>query len=272
MKLTNENYFSKEAMKEYLSVSQFKSFIGTGAFEGCPACAMAELNGEYTREISDAMLKGSYVDCMLTEPHKAEGFAKEHPEMFSTRGETKGQLKSTFTRCIQMVDRVKKDEMCMKFLDGEKQKILTGELFGAKWKIKVDALETKFITDLKTCESITKTYYSPVHGRYVNFIDYYDYVLQAGIYQRIVEQNIGKRLPFFILAVSSETVTDIGIYQIDNESIDERLKDLESQVSLVQAYKSGQIEPPRCEHCNYCKETKVITAPLNYLQLGGKLD
>lgn len=29
MKLTNENYYSLEANKEYVSVSQFKDFVGT---------------------------------------------------------------------------------------------------------------------------------------------------------------------------------------------------------------------------------------------------
>ena len=29
MQLTNENYYSKEANEEYLSVSQYKDFMGT---------------------------------------------------------------------------------------------------------------------------------------------------------------------------------------------------------------------------------------------------
>ena len=56
MNLTADNYFSKEADMEYMSNSQFKSFMR------CQAAAMAELNGEYQRERSSAMLIGSYVD------------------------------------------------------------------------------------------------------------------------------------------------------------------------------------------------------------------
>jgi len=56
MKLTEKNYFSQKANEEFMSVSQFK------AFDKCPASAMAELKGEFTREKTTALLVGSYVD------------------------------------------------------------------------------------------------------------------------------------------------------------------------------------------------------------------
>ena len=46
MILTAENYFSKEADREYLSVSQYKNFMGTIGRPACEAEAMAKLNGE----------------------------------------------------------------------------------------------------------------------------------------------------------------------------------------------------------------------------------
>ena len=56
MKLTSSNYFSKEAQKTFWSVSQFK------AFDNCEAQGLAEALGEYTRQETDALLVGSYVD------------------------------------------------------------------------------------------------------------------------------------------------------------------------------------------------------------------
>ena len=47
MILTAENYFSKEADREYLSVSQYKKFMGTLGRVGCEAEALACLNGEW---------------------------------------------------------------------------------------------------------------------------------------------------------------------------------------------------------------------------------
>lgn len=74
MKLTQRNYFSPRANKEYMSVSQFKSF------EKCPAAALAEIKGKYKREKTTALMVGSYVDAHF------EGmlatFAKENPEIF----------------------------------------------------------------------------------------------------------------------------------------------------------------------------------------------
>ena len=59
MILTNENYFSKEADMEYMSVSQFK------AFEQCEAAALASVKGEWERTKTTALLVGSYVDAHL---------------------------------------------------------------------------------------------------------------------------------------------------------------------------------------------------------------
>ena len=52
MFLTESNYYSPEANKEFLSVSQYKDFIGTWAKPGCEARAMAKLNGEWEEEVT----------------------------------------------------------------------------------------------------------------------------------------------------------------------------------------------------------------------------
>ena len=54
--LTNENYFSKENQMKYMGTSQYKSFCN------CEAGTLAEINGEYEREKTSALLVGSYVD------------------------------------------------------------------------------------------------------------------------------------------------------------------------------------------------------------------
>ena len=50
MKLITSNYYSSEANREFMSVSQFKDFMK------CPAMAMAKLNGAYERDFSKALL------------------------------------------------------------------------------------------------------------------------------------------------------------------------------------------------------------------------
>ena len=81
MKLTNENYFSAEAMQEYISVSQYKDFMGTMGKLGCEAEAMAKLKGEWKMEMTIPLLVGSYVDAHF------EGslniFRSQTPEIFT---------------------------------------------------------------------------------------------------------------------------------------------------------------------------------------------
>lgn len=43
MLLTSENYYSREANEEYLSVSQYKDFMGTYGKPGCEEYALSKL-------------------------------------------------------------------------------------------------------------------------------------------------------------------------------------------------------------------------------------
>lgn len=343
MQLTSENYYSVEANKHYMSVSQLKNFIGTPFMPGCEKRALAEINGEYEREKTDALLVGSYVDIALTgTKSEMDKFIADNPQIVSSRGATAGQLKSQYQHANTMIDRVKRDKFFMRTLEGEHQVIMTGEIFGVPFKIKVDNLADKAIVDLKTCESLTKIYYA--EGRRMNFIEYHNYILQGAIYQEIVRQNtlsrtyyliystrlengenevfyksnpfvtLGKNslsinelemelgidkkflnkqvlyyeklhnrkatgiekelvcedkvLPFFLSCVSKEKVPDLGVFQIDNETLAECLESLEDDIKYVQMLKNGEVEPRECGCCDYCKEHKIITKPINWLDLG----
>ena len=157
--LTPDNYYEKESNKRYCSVSQYKSFIGCGAYSGCEFKALAEINGDYVRDVSEELLIGSYVDCALTEPDKLPQFIEEHPEMIAKTGANKGNLKKDFVKADMMIARAKRDPFFMKTLEGETQVIMTGEIEGVPFKIKMDSYkEGKFICDLKTAKSITEGY------------------------------------------------------------------------------------------------------------------
>ena len=219
MKITEKNYFSTEVKKNFLDVSTFKDFVGIPAREGCEERALASLNGDFETEKSNALLLGSLVDEMLlgTEDSLLQ-FKLENQQMFSSRGETKGQLKAEFRKGEEMVARAKQDAKFMKYLEGEHQRIMTGTLFGMDWRIKIDNyMENKAIVDLKTCEDMRKVYYA--NGSRYNFIDYFGYVLQGAIYQEIVFQNTGKKLPFYFACISKQTIPDIELIYIDDETL-----------------------------------------------------
>ena len=126
--LTPENYYSQEANMQYVSVSQYKDFNGTTGKLGCEAYAMAKLRGEVEEVSTTPLLVGSYVDAYF------EGtlptFSAQHPEIFSSRGKTAGELKAEYKQASAMIDRAEKDKVFMQYMAGDKQVIMTGEING----------------------------------------------------------------------------------------------------------------------------------------------
>jgi hypothetical protein len=247
MKLTDANYFSKKASKEFMSVSQWK------AFNKCPASALAEIKGKYEREKSTALLVGSYVDSFFegTLPK----FIRENPEIFKRDG----SLKSEYIQAEAIIQRIQKDKLFMEYLSGEKQVIMTGEINDVKIKIKIDSYHPDKIVDLKIMRDF-ESVYSPESGRQPWF-EAWGYDIQGAVYQEIVRQNTGEKLPFFLATATKEKVTDLDIVHIDQKMLDYALERFKQNLEYFDAVKKGVIEPVRCEKCEYCKQTKVLKEP-----------
>jgi hypothetical protein len=81
------------------------------------------------------------------------------------------------------------------------------------------------------------------------------------VYQRIVEEVTGERLPFYIVAVTKEKVPDVAVIQIPQPVLDTALKIVESKIDRFDLVKTGEIPPERCGKCEFCKKTKILTAP-----------
>lgn len=251
--LTSSNYFSKEAMTEYWSVSQFKQFCR------CPASAIAEMNGEYERETSTALLVGSYVDAFFTGDKGATGrFALEHPEMFRKDGVPKAE----FRQAEKMIEAVKRQRTMLEFLNGDKQQIFTGELFDVPWKVKLDVYGGTYISDLKTVKDFNPIYEQGFGWR--SWIEYWHYDIQGAIYQKIVEQNTGQRKPFYIVAVTKEKVPDVAVIHLPQHILDTALKVVEAKIDRFDLMKKGIIPAERCEVCDYCKQSKVLGDPIEF--------
>ena len=147
----------------------------------------------------------------------------------------------------------------MRHMAGQKQIIMTGELFGAKWKIKMDSyFPDTLIVDLKCMKSLREANFLKDFG-YLDFIRYWGYDIQGAVYQKIVEINTGKKLPFKIAAASKEEYPDIEVIQVEQALMDEALAEVEKNVPHILSLKNGEYEPIRCERCDYCKHTKVLT-------------
>lgn len=232
MKLTNENYYSKEVNEQYFSVSQYKDFMN------CEAMAIAKINGTYKQKTTRAMLIGSFVDAYFE--GTLEQFMIKNPEIFTR----KNQLRNEFQKANEIISRIKKDKLFMKFMSGEKQKILTFELFGVHWKMKMDSfIKDTCITDLKVIANF-KT------------LPYWRYDLQGAIYQKGVELNFGMQLPFYLAVATKEKVIDLDIFQITQSTLDIALNEIENNLIRYDEMKKGIREVTYCGHCDYCKSIK----------------
>ena len=259
MILTEQNYFTPEADKEYMSVSLFKSF------QECQAATMARIRSEWHQEPSESMLLGSYVHAHFS--GDLEQFKAQHPEMISSKGPTKGELKVGFQKAHKMIETLEKDEFCKFVLAGEKEKIITAELFGVPWKTKIDVLTDKRIVDLKTTKNIYDLSWNPVNQCKETFIEKYQYLLQAAIYSEVerIASNSDKWKEFLFVVVSSEEEPDKAIIAVDDDLlIEHNLRWAEGQLQHIIPVWKGEQEPERCGKCAYCRSTKKITKVTRY--------
>lgn len=254
MLLNKENYFSKQANAEYWSVSQFK------AFNRCEAAGLAEARGIYEREETDALLIGSYVDAYFS--GEIEEFTERNRDkMFSKRG---GGLLAKFQAANDMINRVESDPLMNEFLEGDKQVIKTAELFGVPWKIKIDVYHEDRIVDFKTVRDFGDIFDKGYGWR--SWVEYWGYDIQGAIYQKTEQIATGRSepLPFYLAAVTKERVPDIAVVEIPNHILEAALGLVEAKIERFDLIKSGDVNPIRCEKCNYCKKTKILTQPEIY--------
>lgn len=261
--LTNENYHSPEARHNYMGVSLFKEF------EKCEVMGLAKANGEFEEKTSDALLFGAYVDAYFS--NELEDFIATHPEMFTKQGTLKANFKN-IEEVIQAIENAEDDEgekIMLKYLNGEKQVIMVGDIAGVPWKIKIDAYHPdKLIVDQKIMKDMEPVWVNR-NGYNVktDFIDAYGYDLQGASYQYIVEQNTGKKLPFVLAITTKEECPDNELVKIDQEYLDAALDRIKAKVGRYWDIINGKVQPVGCGHCPACRKIKKITGVKSYKEL-----
>lgn len=255
--LNNQNYFSSESALKFMSASQFKSF------QNCEAQALAEIKGKFKRDSEKPLLIGSYVDSWFE--GTLDKFKETHPEIFLKSG----GLKADYVQADEIIARVQRDEKFMKYMSGQKQVIFTGEISGVQFKGKLDSYhEGKCIVDLKVIKDFEPLW---KNGRKMSFVEAWGYDIQGAIYQELVYQSTGQRLPFFICAVTKEKTPNLEIISIPQERLDECLELVKINAPHYQQIKSGDVEPTKCNKCDYCKSIKKIENIIDYRDLNPEL-
>lgn len=271
--VTAENYFSREMNMAYMGATQFK------AFDRCEAAALAELRGEYAPAASTAMLIGSYVDAYFS--GELPVFQAQHPEIFKRDG----SLKVEFVHAQDVIARMESDELYMLLMSGKKQVILTGEIAGVPFKVKIDSLldaeasrhiaeqfpETAevmgmcdgAVVDQKVMRDMANVWSDEERAK-VPFAQFYGYDIQGAIYQAIE----GHMLPFILAVGTKEDAPDIGALYIPDAELAAKLAEVEDRAPRYQAIKEGRIAPRRCGKCAYCHMTKKLRGIVDYREAG----
>ena len=250
MILTNDNYYSSEANLEYMSVSQFKDF------RKCEAMALASLRGEWERPKTTALLVGSYIDAWFE--GTLEEFKWTNPEIFTKSG----RLRAEFIQAEELIEFISKDPMFMEYMAGEKQIIMSTEMFGTLWKIKIDSYHPgRMIVDGKVMRSMER-----IMGK--SFVEHWSYDLQMAVYSEVVRRVTGLSLATYLAVVTKQEPPDKDVILIPEWRRIELLEEVERDMPHILAVKSGEIPPIRCGVCEYCRATKMLTEPIDFELVG----
>lgn len=256
MELTKENYYSEQANMEYMGATQFKDF------QKCEREALAKIMGDVKAKQTTAMLIGSYVDAYFS--GELDDFKEKNPQIFKRDG----TLLKDFEQANDIIQAIENDPLMMKYLGGEHQVIMTGEISGVKFKIKVDSLLPNCIVDQKIMSSINDLEWRQDGDGYwhkdVDFVQAFGYDIQGAIYREIVRQNTGKLLPFILAVATKEEGCDRVLLEIDPIFLDNALSLVKHECVRYDMIKKGIIPPTGCENCPTCRKSHVCERVLSY--------
>lgn len=261
-KLNRDNYYDL-ATESYMSFSLYKRF------KKCETEAMAYLNGELPeeKETNKNLLVGNYLHTYFESEQAHTDFIEENKkELISSKGNTKGKLKSDYRLADKMIKALNQQDLFKGVYQGKKEVILTGELFGMNWKVRIDCLhvpkdesDVAYFCDLKTSKNLHAKFWNNELHEWQPFVTAYNYDLQMAIYQEIIRQNYGMTFAPFIFGVSKEDVPEVMGIEFKQAELDEPLSALEVDMPHIIRLLKGEEEPLSCGRCDYCKAHNQLT-------------
>lgn len=263
--LNSKTYFSPESNLKYLDCSTYKAMVGTPSRKGCEKRALAIAKGEYIQPKTIPLLVGSYVDAYFE--GTLTDFLRENMDSIYTKAsikkcaDGKGELEllSDFKQADVMIKRAVREPLFMKYMEGDKQVILTADIDGVPIRVKLDSYDGHRITDLKTSQTITKTFYAADLGERLNFAEHFGYIEQGYFYKEAVRQNFGKDLPFYLAVITKDKFNNephpfVKVIQIPDKVIEDKGKEIRQKIHSVWSVLQGEVEPIGCGVCEYCAD------------------
>lgn len=261
MELTRDNYYTAEADMAYMSCSQYQAFCE------CEAKEIAKLEGRWVEEEREAFIVGNYFHTAFESAEAHAQFVAEHEDVIFKKAKKDGtrEMYAPYVQADKMIDTARRDPLIKSLIDmpGENEKIMTGELFGIPWRVRLDKYvpEGRLIIDWKTCANIQELKWSDKLHEKVTFIDAYGYMMRAAVYTEIERQFSGASddASFIIVAISKQDYPDKEALLLNHrQRYDYELEEIKSRIHTFQAIKEGRVKPRRCGSCDYCRATKRL--------------
>jgi len=274
MLLTTDNYYSAEADREFMSCSQYQGWME------CEAKQLAKLEGRWVDESPEAFIVGNYFHTYFEGPEAHKQFCDEHfDDIFKTKTTKARGLEVTgkyapYETADRMIAVAERDPLIKGFAEmpGDNEVIMTGELFGLPWRIRVDKYvpDGRVIIDWKTTKNIWETSYNPALRERETFIETYGYMMRAAVYSEIEKQTSGAETDpqFIIVAISKQDPPDKEVLLLNHRTrYDWELERVKENLVNIRQAKSGYVKPRRCGYCDYCRATKVLYQIRPYYKL-----
>lgn len=260
IKLTKSNYYSHDTDFQYMSFSVFRDF------EQCEAATLAKLKGDWEPSSNpEPLLVGNYVHSYFESPEAHQEFVEANKsEILSSRGKTKGQLKSSYKVADGMIKALSEDDFFnYVYAPGDKEVIVTGELFGHQWKGKIDSLclDRGYFCDLKTVDDFHKGHWNPELRQKTNFVEDRGYHMQMAIYQELIKQTFGIDCQPYIFGVSKQVPPDKIAISFDGDGqflMNQALEKIKNDQDRFWRVLMGEEKPKRCGKCEYCRQGKQL--------------
>ncbi|MCT2898504.1 hypothetical protein EFM54_05740 [Lentilactobacillus buchneri] len=263
-KLSQSNYYSND--QDWLT--QSKSWFWK--FEQCEAEALAELKGDWEPQQDDTpLLVGNYLHSYFESAEAHQKFIEAHADELCKYGKPERGIKKQFQDADKMIHALESDPTFQKVYQGDKEVIVTGTIFGVKWRGKIDCLDLEhhMFYDLKTVDDFHKKHWAPDQRAPVSFAEARGYDMQMAVYKELIKQTFGVECTPLIIAVSKQKVPDKGIFSIPDYLMDYRMEQIKSDQPHIQAVKEGREKPVPCGHCDYCRSYKVLNDVIDIDQI-----
>ncbi len=249
------NYHSQESDKQFMSVSQYKRWIE------CEASAYEYyVNGN--RDVYpdlECFKIGSFFHALFEGVKTANVFKSVNSSMFRKDGTPYAK----YQHVLDMHKRASKDKLFMDVMTGNKEQPMTGELYGFKFKIRIDNInfDKRFFTDLKSCADFNLKW-SAEHGDRVPFYETYNYWLQIAVYREIIHQNMGHYYEPYIAAVTKQKPPRLKVISFESDHrFSAELDRMGQNLDRIRPVMTGKLAPNRCNNCDWCADTDTLAQP-----------